>query len=341
MNLGNISSVQSMSRFLKSRNLVTNLDGKLFKVLPPYEYKLRFLKLMALIMVGFVAHIIKRFPYRPITIMGNTVYCHVVASCLSRNNIPYIMCKGTNRIPYYEIENGDEIAFEGPSAKIFINEQSDKVKESLVPLIPLSIEEIGRLEGHTKLPQLEYIQNKILESFTLKDGVYLSTMKDLVNYERNKIIPGAVINIRRFFGGLYYIMTTNEIWISRLVITDNVLPLQPGEIISSLSGTTILESHDRYSINKTNTTCTINELDRTTILTRNHNYQINTDLTIIKPPSDKSLEFSNESVLYNLKHPRPFIHNSAYVIHPFHLPESWDPFLSIIIVSCALIYNMK
>lgn len=347
------SSIQSIFRFLKSRNLVIDLDGKLFKILPSYEYKIRFIKLISLIMVGFVAHIIKKFPYHPITVMGNTVYCHIVASSLSHNNIPYIMCKGTNRIPYYEINTGEEIPFEGPGLKYFIDQQSTqsasisdnnstslelKSNEKLIPLIPLSHDEINKLQTHTKLENLEQIQNTILETFPVKDGVHLSTMNYFINHE-SKLVVGPVINIRRFFGGLYYIMTNNEFWISRLVITDNVIPLQPGDVISSISGIITRESHDQYSIDKMNNTCTINDPTIKTILTRCYNYRVNSDLTINKE-TNSCQENTVECILYNLKQPRPFIHNSVYTIHPFHLPEAWDPFLTIMIVSRGLLASI-
>src|SRR5688572_150980 len=109
------NSIQSSSRFLKIHKLTINLEGQLFKILPPFDYKIKIIKLISLLMIGFMIHIIKKYPYHPITIMGNTVYCRVASSCLSRHKIPHILSKSNNRIPYYQTQDGIEIPFEGPS----------------------------------------------------------------------------------------------------------------------------------------------------------------------------------------------------------------------------------
>lgn len=336
------NSIQLASRFLKSHNFVTNLDGQLFKILPPFDYKIKILKLISLMMIGFVTHIIKKYPYHPITIMGNTIYCHVTSSCLSRHNIPHILSKGNNRIPYYETEDGNEIPFEGPTRKYFLDSTSNE--NEIVPVIPLSTEELTKLQLHTKLSNLESIQKKILDTFIIKDTVHVPTIKHLINESSDcQKLAGPILNIKRFFGGLYYVTTPNEIWISKLIITDNVIPLQPGEIISGLSGIVTSQSSDKYLIEHTSQSCIIYQPDIRTKLTRHYNYQVNPDLSItsLSNHSNEEHQTSRESILYNLRQPRPFTCNSICTIHPFHLPSNWDPFLTIMIVCMALVAELN
>jgi hypothetical protein len=326
-----ISSYQSICHFLQNKKLAIDFNGKISQILSPLDYKIRLMKLIGLIMIGFIVYIIKQIPYFPITITGNTIYSRVVASCLSRYKIPYVLCKGTNRIPFYETQDGQEIPFEGPSPNFFSNS-----KEQLIPLIPNTKEELSQLEFHTKLRNLENIQSKILSGIPSKDNVYIISVKDIIHDGIG--IKNPIINIRRFFGNLYYIMTINEIWISRLIITDNVMPLQPGEVISSLCGTIISEHNEKYNIEKKNNSYIIQEPTQKTIITRCFNYKVNIDLTIDTIKNSEGHIQSDESILYSLKSPRPFINNnSLYIMHPFHFPETWDPFLTIMIITLALL----
>ena len=318
-------NTHSIFRLLKSRNIMIDLNGRLFRVLPPFDYKIRIMKLMALVMIGFLAHIIKQIPYFPVTVTGNSIYSRVVAACLSRHRIPYVLCKGHNRIGYYEITDGTELAFEGPSPRYFHN-----AKDRVVPLIPHTPAELSRLQEHTTLSSLAALQDKLLSSYPDKNGVHIASMRELIHDGTGARSP--IINIRRFCGNLYYIATTTETWLSRIVISDNVLPLQPGEIVSGLGGASVLGTYSQYDIYRESQSCTITEPTSETILRRSTTYEVLSDLTIQGHCTD-----TQECILYSLQTPRPFHHNSLCMIHPFHLPLSWDPFLTIMLVTLGVV----
>ena len=349
------SCVTSLLRSLRTRNLSISPEGQLFKILSVIDYKNCLLKICALVMLGFFAHIIKLFPYHHITIIGNTVYSRVAAATLEKCRVPFVICKDNNRISYYETTDDQEIAFEGPSTKFFTEVQS----ASPICLIPHTINELNNLEAHTNLKNFNCIQNVILSGFPNIDGIHIVKANDLV-YKGKFMSP--VIQIKKFFGDLYYVMTTTEIWLSRIIITDNALPLQPGEVISGLFSSKIDDppSPDnnksdnnkptKYKITRTADGCSITEANGTINLIRQDCYSISTDLTI-NPILSKNLE-QKSSLLYNLSKPRSFNNkskslsvgrafgqNNIYTIHPFYLPISWDPFLTIMIVTRGLILN--
>lgn len=430
------SCVESLMRLIRARNILITMDGKIFKILSHNDYKLQSLKLCGLIMVGFLAYIIKRFPYHPITIMGNTVYSRVAASTLSLCKVPYILCKSTNRISYYETDDGKEIAFEGPSPNFFLQ---SAYKDQLIPLIPCSQQELIKLEQHTKLKDLTNIQSAILSNFKNKEGVYVANIGDIIDNGTSAHNP--IIHIKKFWGNMYYIMTATEIWLSNIVITDTVVPLQSGEIISGLYGTSTNGTYNEYQVitkgsmpsrfalltnpsdiknlaisnpeppqnigslenlaqnkisnsfinpdtmsgyssgetaslsvkgtslydeelkvslceallhksSNSDNICIIIEPKVATILQRRNSYAVDIDFSIKTTQNiseNKRLEthsceailkqehFNKESILYNLCKARTFNHDGIYILHPFHLPSTWDPFLTIMIITQALI----
>ena len=317
------SCVRSLSSMLDKRRLSVTIDGEFFKVLSLDQYKINFLKICSLILVGFLAYVIRRFPYHPITIIGNTVYSRVAASTLLSCGVPVALCAGNNHVSYYETENGKEVPFEGPSPRIFL----DNVNQGLVPMIPLSSAEISKVEEHTGLKHLSTIQTAILSHFQIKDGVYLSDLGNIIAGVKPNHNP--VMQVKKFFGNLYYIMTTSEIWLTRLIISDTVMSLQPGEIISTLHGK-VSEITSSYNITDEEDKQIITQPTSQTELIRRDSYNVGLDLVI------KQLFTADdytESIIYSLNHPRNFIHNSICTVHPFHLPMTWDPFLTMMIVT--------
>lgn len=314
-----------ISQFIKNHKFSINIDGKIFKILPLVEYKIRLLNLISLMMIGFLAHIIRKIPFHPITIMGNTIYSRVAAYCLSQHDISYVLCKGTNQITYYQTINGDEIAFEGLSPKHFSQDME-------IPLIPHSIDELTILEEHTKLKNLEHIQKLILSKFNIKDGVHLLNIKDINTTTTNTVIhKNPIINIKHFCGNLYYIMTNDDIWISRLIISDIVTSLQSDEIITGFRGITKEQPNDKYEIHKFPDHCIINQPEFQTTLYNRQMYQVLSDLSISTLHDD-----DDNCIIYSLKIPRQFDINGINILHPFHLPIKWDPFLTIMIIVYAL-----
>lgn len=338
----------------KKYSILIDLDGRIYKILDSNVYKRNLLKLCSLIMIGFFARIIRGFPFYPVTVVGNTVYSQVVAATLARCHIKYALCKSDHRITYYETDDGQEIPFEGPSPNHF--------PSKVVSMIPLSTEELIQLEKHTALHNLDKIQNQILESFTRKDDVRIVNTSDIIHQQGNNDsikscnydYHSPVMRIQRFAGNICYVMTYNAIWLTRLVIMDKVSPLQPGEIITGLYGNITPDPADHHSINildqvfnnrtaiqkytivNKQTSCTVIEGETITRFERFPLYHVLSDLTIKSIIHDK--EKSHESIIYNLDNPRSFSKDAPIVlIHPFHLPPSWDPFLSIMIITRALI----
>lgn len=320
-----ISCVNALNQYLHKHKRMVTIDGKLSKVLSSHEYKVRHVKLCGLIIVGLISYIIRRYIYHPITVMGNTVYCRVIAAALAQNSkTPFVICKGNHRMVYYETEDDKELAFEGPSYEFF----SDRLDQS-VTLIPHLKDELEKLEQHTQLKNLASIQENILSEF--KGGFLRDFIYDVPNFKN------PIIGIRRFFGNLFYITTTDEIWITSIIIGDNSYPLQPNEIVSGLYGNEIHTSQEASCILRNATNCTVTEPNRTINLTRKNTYRVEIDLSI------KSLYSCDEDecVIYSLDRPRPFLQGPIYTIHPFYFPPSWDPFLTIMMITRAIVCARK
>ena len=326
-NYGRSRSRYLIYKFLKYHKYTIGYNGKLFKLLKLEDYNTRLFQLVGLIIVGFMAHIIKKYTFHPVTVIGNTIYSRVISSCMSKYNIPHILCKSNNRLTYYIDENGNEIPFEGPNPQVF-----SEYHARLIPIIPHSYDELIKLESHTQLKNLNVIQEKILADFPIKDGI---NVYDIVRDDEK--IANPVIKIKRFLGNLYYVKTTNEIWLTRLIISDNVSPLQPDEIISCLYGSSKCESNNIYNIIHDNIECVIREPKVTTSLSRRSGYRICDDFTI---KSEYTTD-DDECIFYSLEQPRTFIKGPMSIIHPFHLPITWDPFLTIMIVTLGLIEQQK
>lgn len=329
-----VSYIETMTKFLRARNLVINIEGKIFKVLPPLEYKNRILKLCGLIMTGVLAHIIRRYSYHPITVTGNSIYSRVIAGTLTQAEIPFVLCKGSNRISYYETENGKELAFEGQTTQFFTNELDRQIT-----LIPHQASEIKALEAHTHIKDLTRAQKSVLSRFNCDRGSYSTTLSNILT--TNLELKNPVIHIRRFYGGLYYVVTTNEVWLTHTIFSDNVAPLQPGEIISGLYGKQVSAPTLAPAIKYAPDTCIITELNNEITLSRSNLYHVTEDLSIkpvaINPVSiNPMIDTTNndECIIYSLQQARRFtpVQSRFYIIHPFHLPATWDPFLTIMII---------
>ena len=323
------SCVRSLSLILGKRRLAIDIEGKIFRVLIGNKYKAYLLRICALIMVGIFAYIIRRFPYYNVTIIGNTVYSKVTAFSLSKCGVPFALCRENNRISYYETVDGREVPFEGPTCRSFLENIS--MGEKLSPMIPLSGEEIERVEKHTGLKNLGVIQEKILSIFNKQSGVNIANISDII--DEVKPINNPVMHVKKFVGGLYYIMTTDKIWLTRMIISDTVVPLQPGEIISTLYGKVAEKTSSSYDIRNVGDTRVVTRPHCETELVRRDSYIVGLDLTVKQKTENVH---DDESIIYSLNRPRPFIHNSINMIHPFHLPATWDPFLTMMIVAQGL-----
>lgn len=322
----------AMFQRLRRHNLAIDTEGNFFRTWTPTIYRINFIKLIAVILIGFMAHIIKSFPYHPVTVIGSTVYASVVAACLTRHKIPFVQCRGLSRIGYYETEAGQEIPFEGPGRQYFWN------REQVNPLIPNSEEDLKQLRAHTQLDLLPQIQGHFLKEFPSQNGVHVAKLDELVEYEGAVKSPVLIVN--KFCGNMYYVMTMNEIWVTHIVLTDMVSPVQPNDKLCSIQAQISPSTGgaaNTYDIQQTQTTCRLQEPESVSILTRDVNYEVTHDFKIKRPLTSDT----NESILYSLKSPRPFIQKSLYMLHPFHFPITWDPFLTISIITLALLISLQ
>src|SRR3989338_6696962 len=175
---GGPQSCLTLFRDLCRRHQITiDLEGRIYKILTPDQYRSHLLKIYGLVMVGFLARIIRRFPFYPITVVGNSVYSRVVAPTLEQCNIKYALCKGTNRLTYYETDTHREIAFEGSSSHQF--------PPKLVSLIPHSKSELQQLQTHTGLPNLESIQTRILSTMPTIDSTHTINTSNLIYQDQS------------------------------------------------------------------------------------------------------------------------------------------------------------
>ncbi len=318
------SCVRLLNEFLKRKGISIDINGILSRILSSLEYKIYIINLISLIIIRLMIEIIKDIPLYPITIISNHIYSHVAASSLSRFHIPFIFCKKIPHTIYYHV-NGKQLAFDGPNIQNFS-------LTKFTPIIPLSMLELKELEKHTNLTGLDIIQSEILNTFHKQDGVYLITQQDLINTDERNVIHDPIIEIKRFTNTLIYVATTNTKWLTQYVITDDVEPLKQGETISSLYGQFKEKINTKYNIYYNSDSCIIKEPELKTILTRKNNYLVESDFTI-KELDDIS---DNESIIYNLQQPRNFQNKDTYITHPYHIPTSWDPLLSIMIITRAL-----
>jgi hypothetical protein len=293
-----ISCYQRVHKFLHKKAIVIDQSGT---ITTEAEYQKRTVKVAALLLLAAVGFVIQRYKYCHVTVLGSTVYSRLIAATLSKFKVSHKRCKGNNRISYYETTDGSEIPFEGPSANFF-SEELDNV----ISFIPCSNIQLSHIAAHTRLStaKLSSIQDNIVRKF--QNGV---TMKELLYYDNEMYDP--ILKIIPFFGKLYFVITPSGCWITNKIISDIVLPLQRDDQISGL-----------YPDPKQDIP-----------VKRLIGYSVQPDLQVksLLKDEDKSC------ILYSLTKPRPFVRNNIYSIHPFHLPETWDPFLTIMITTLAVI----
>lgn len=279
-----------------------DIEGNIYKLLP--SYRIQAVKIVALIVSAVMAYIIRSIPYHPVTIIGTTFYSRVSAACLSQYNIPYVLCRGSNHVTYYETDDGKEIAFGGKGLTSTVNN---------IPLIKHSprhsSEELKTLERHTRLSNLATIQGSVFERLPKIESIVAKT-------KPNK---GPVIMIKPLIKDIYYVMSTTGCWLTRIIITDKVLPLYPGDHIA---GVTISAKSNEARI-----------------LEHSSQYIVTTDLRICS--ANLMINHDMEELqIYSLAKPRPLNppdQGAIYVVHPFHLPATWNPLLSIMLVTLGII----
>lgn len=313
------SCVATIKRIVINRGIKVTIDGRIWKILPYIEYRKKLFQICSLILLTLIVYVLKKIPYVPITVTGNTIYAHVIASTLRLFEIKHKVCKSNNRIHYYETTDNKEIPFEGVRPGFFPNQE--------ITIVPLNNAELKELQKHTKYRNLKKIQNNILAKFSNNNGLYSTKM--LMNTD-DKEYP--IVYMRKI-GKLYYVETSNNNWITSMILTDDVLPLKPGEMISCICSEITKKSSEQCGVKREDKKCIVTGITIETILFREIRYKVRKDFTIKCINSDHE----DESVSYSVSPPRMFSGN----IHPFHLPESWDPLLSVMIVTCAKINKLQ
>lgn len=326
---------------LKRNNIFLDINGKFYKILEPLNFKTKMLKIISLILIGFIASIIKRITFYPITIIGNTVYSRVAASYIKRRGKKYAICKTNNRIYYYNTKDNEEIAFEGERTKSFIE---DNIKTTVI--IPHTDKELLQLQKHTKIQNLSEIQDKVLNYFEKDDNIYFQKFENIVHDEKDAKNP--IIFVKKLCKNLYYIRSINEVWITKLIIGDSVSPLNINDTILCLSKSIYnLDNENRNTLYKDNCV-TINDFNKTYFLTKYSGYLVNNDLSLSSFDNDEEndnneeneLVHDKETIIYSLNKPRSFIKNNIINIHPFHFNQTFDPFLTVMILTESLIEKL-
>jgi len=322
-------SITIMNTYLKRKHLSVDIEGKCYRFITLTDYKTYILKIMSLMIIGFIIYLFRKIPYHDITVIGNTIYSQIISSTLDQFNIPYVRCKESIKQTYYETEQGDEIPFEGVSTNSFIK----NLEHTAIPVIPNNNVALLLLETHLNksIPHpinITSVQESILSKFDQKDDVYFWSPKFWTKSPSN-IYKSHITNITRISNDLFYIVSEEDAWITRIILNDVTWSLQPGDSISSLYGDVYVETNEKYSIFLPY----IYEPTTTTILTRDISYYMNSDFTIKHIGEHKGIE----SNIWSLQQPRLLSMNNIYTIHPFHLPPSWDPFLSIMIATLAIV----
>lgn len=310
---------------MRFKNINIDIDGRVYRIVSEYQCRVFTLQIYGILSVIFFMYICCQLTYVPVTIIGNTIYAKVIAGTVANQGLPYKLCRMNNRLTVYETSNCKYVAFEG------VTTISSDEKLPIITCLPNELQE---LEAHTGLNNLKEDQTSVLQGFDKIDGLYYTSVNDVINI----VYDEPVMSIDKVTANLYCICTANESWLTPLIITDSVDPLQVGDTIvgfvaklSDVAGPETISRHDDHIV--------ITRDDRAIRLTRRALYYVEDDLSIIAYPTIKSngREGFEESIIYGLREPRPFLQTGIRIVHPFHLPLMWDPLLPLMLVTTAII----
>lgn len=311
-----LSCVHTLHQICQTHQIFFNLDGKPGKILSMQAASLYSLQLCSLLVIASVTYLIKQIPYRPITVMGDSIYSRVAAYALRLAKVDHVLCQENNRTTFYLTTEGIYVPFQGVNCEYFPNDR--------VPIILNTPSELSRIERHIGHNNLGTIQNSLVQMMDEEDGLPVWNFSEVISAPEQ--CP-PVVQIRSVFHNLYLIRTHNEQWISRHVITDSTTSLQPADRINRLYQT-VQASKEESHISVTERECTVSWNEMTLTLSRDSCYQVDNNLAIIPLKDDMS-----ECLIYQLDQPRMFRTHGLYVIHPFHLPPVWDSLWTIMLVT--------
>lgn len=319
------SVVQHLRNAVRKRNLQIDSEGKILRILQPVQFRAAVLKLYCLVVVELVARMILNYQYHPVTVMGNYVYSRVVSGALTMCGVPHVLCKGTGRVIHYETSDAQLIPFEGIPGACF--------PPTTCPAIPHTQSDLAELAAHTNLSNLAQAEGLILSRLSVVNGLPSLDLASLLTGAYHK---EPIVQVRRFFGTLFFVRTASECWITRTILSDGTPPLMQGNILTRLYSTVIEQSSNEENATPMVVTlddcCQVHTATHQISLTCEASHRVEADLSITSINETEA----EPSLIYYLQQPRPLMVSGLYTLHPFHLPVSYDPFLTIMTVALAI-----
>ena len=288
----------NMIKFLKSKQKNINIDG----ILEDTSWMSSTMLVIILSIITYMCYIYKFYQQQfPMTLYSNSLYSHFTEQLLILNHIPYykIYKPYINNVTYYTASKKKTVNI-NPTVKDWVNE--------MINLHPLDQEELVLLSTHLNMNINVIIasQNKVLELLP-EINAYHIIRENYIDNEDYIYHHDQIKNVIKIHNHLYKIETTSRHFYTNLILSDDVT-LNIGDVIN---GFYYSQSEDKiYTENK---------------YIVNHQYQLES----LNKKLKKDIE---ELPFYNLDVPRTGIKS-----HPFHLPKSKDPILSLLIVIQILI----
>lgn len=306
-----------LSKKFRNKHITVGIDGTIYHIIPNYRHRL--LKLITIIFLSFVVYIFKHIAYIPVTVIGHTIYAKIIAGTVKRHNIQYKFCKTNSRVITYETSRAELIEFEGAS---------NMTSSEQLPVVTCNVNELIALEAHTNLHNLDKAQSTVLQHMDRVGGVHMTSLNELIN---NIQYDAHITSIDKISNNLFYITSCDTIWLTSLILTDTIEPLQAGETVIGFIVSPTIESTTNYETEQDK--IVVETIEGLVTMQRKSLYYVEDDLSI----TSYSRNLLAESQLYTLRDPRPFVLSNLCTIHPFHLPTVWDPLLSLMIVTTAVI----
>ncbi len=285
-------------KFLKSKQKNINIEG----ILGDISWQQPTVLVVILSIISYMCYIYKFYQQQyPITLYCNSLYSHFTEQLLILNKMPYykIYNPYINNITYYTTSKKKTVNI-NPTVKDWVNEN--------IQLHPLDVESLVLLSNHLNIDINVIIsaQNKVLDLLPEINAYHIIRE----NYIENEDYVMGIQNVQRvvkIHDHMYKIETNDHHYYTNLILSDDVL-LNIGDVIN---GFYYSQSDDQIYI---------------------ENKYIVNDQYQLASLNKKLKEDIVALPFYNLEVPR-----STLKIHPFHLPKSKDPILSLLIVTQLLI----
>ena len=286
-------------KFLKSKHKQINMEGTITSLFTLENTQM--LSVVIAIMMTYLYDIYQFYHKKhPITLYCNSLYSHFTEQLLILNKLPYykIYKPFINNITYYTSSKKKTV-----NINPFVKEWMD----GMVTLQPLSMDELFLMSNHVKLPVDMVIaaQEKVLTLLPEINAYHIVRE----NYLEDEIYTKQSFPINQITkcAHRYKIESNDKVIYTNLILSDAV-ELYIGDIIN----------------------CFYYSCEDETVYTENK-YIVNSDYQL--EPLNKKLKKDIQALpFYNLETPRMGIKT-----HPFHLPKSKDPILSLLILTQVLI----